>query len=70
MAGLPDGPPCVIYFRRELEAVAGKIKQVLTPAQAIQDERLRYVDPADTTQSMQELLEKSGLDIVVVLGQG
>jgi len=52
-----------------LEAIAEKIKQVLTPAQAIPDERVRYVDPANTRQSMQELLEKSGLDIEVVLGQ-
>ena len=69
MAGLPGGPPCILYFRRDLEAVAEETKQELTSAQAIPDERIRYVDPANTSQAMQELLEKSGLDILVVLGQ-
>jgi hypothetical protein len=57
-------PPCILYFRRDLEAVVEKTKQVLTLAQAIPDERVRYVDPANTRETMQELLEKSGLDIV------
>lgn len=69
MAGLPGGPPCLLYFRRDLEAVAEKTKQMLRTAQVIPEESVRYVDPANTRPAMQELLEKSGLDIVVVLGQ-
>jgi hypothetical protein len=69
MAGLHGGPPCILYFRRDVEAVAEKTKQMLTPAQEIPDERIRYVDPTNAPPAMQELLEKSGLDILVVLGQ-
>jgi hypothetical protein len=66
---VPGDPPCILYFRRDLESVVEKTKQMLTPAQAIPDERVRYVDPANIREVTQELLEKSGLDIVVVLGQ-
>ena len=65
----PIQAPCILYFRHGLEAVVEKTKQMLTPAQAIPDESIRYVEPVKSTQAMQELLEKSGLDIVIVLGQ-
>jgi hypothetical protein len=69
LASSLGGPPCILYFRRDLEAVVEKTKQILTPAQAIPDEKIRYTNPAIARPAMQELLEKSGLDIVVVLGQ-
>jgi hypothetical protein len=69
IVALPMDAPCILYFRHGLEAVVEKTKQLLAPAQAIPDESISYVDLANTKQTMQELLEKSGLDIVIVLGQ-
>ena len=36
-------------------------------AQAVPDDRVQFVDPAKLQPNFKELLEKSGIDVVVVL---
>lgn len=66
LAGVSD-PPCIIYFRPELKETAAKIRTLITQEQLVSDDRFRYVDPGKLTSLAQELLQKSGLDILVVL---
>lgn len=63
-----SGPPCIVYFRPELKETAARIKTLLGQVQIVPDDRVRYVDPGKLAPLAQELLQKSGLDILVVLG--
>jgi len=60
-------PPCLLYFRSDLKDTAAKLKGLVTPAQAIPDDRIRYVEPTQLEPLAQEFLQKSGLDVVIVL---
>ncbi len=61
-------PPCVLYFHSGLKTRVLKLRSLLRSAQDISDDRLRYVPPETLSSTKRELLNKSGLDIVVVLG--
>ena len=58
-----------MYFKEELREKAIEIKNLVSPAQAIPEDKVRYVPPKGMVPLYQELLQKSALDIVVVLGQ-
>ena len=63
-----SGPPCIVYFRQELKETAARIKTLFRQVQIVPDDHFRYVDPGKLAPLAQELLQKSGLDILVVLG--
>jgi hypothetical protein len=61
-------PPCVLYFRKELPERLRKLQPIVSTAQAIPRESFSYVSPDSLSSLARELLAKSGLDGVVVLG--
>jgi uncharacterized protein YoxC len=63
-----QGPPCILYFNQNLKAKASEVKSLVSPAQVVPDDRVRYVRPTEMAPLFQELLQKSGLDFLVVLG--
>jgi hypothetical protein len=62
-------PPCILYFKEELREKAIEIKNLVSPAQVIPDDKIRFVQPKSMVPLYQDLLQKSAVDIVVVLGQ-
>lgn len=62
------GPPCVIYFKDSLKNKAPEIRKLIAPAQAVPDERVRYVPPSVLSPSHRELVQIAGIDVLVVLG--
>jgi hypothetical protein len=60
-------PPCILYFRQALKARAAEVRHLVRSAQVVPEERINYVDPMKLEDALQELLQKSGVDIVVVL---
>jgi len=63
-----EGPPCILYFKPSLRDKALEIEGLVSPAQAVSDDRIRYVDPTTMLTPYQQLIGKAGLDIIVVLG--
>jgi hypothetical protein len=63
-----DAPPCIVYFKEGLREKALHIKALVAPAQTIPDDKVRFLSPKTMSPPLQELLQKSGLDMVVVLG--
>ncbi|MFZ1007978.1 MAG: methyl-accepting chemotaxis protein [Candidatus Sulfotelmatobacter sp.] len=63
------GPPCILYFDEKMRGKASEVKQLISPAEAVPESSVKYVAPQGLTPSFRELLQLSGLDFVVVLGQ-
>lgn len=61
-----SGPPCVLYFRADKEIARAKIIEAARAVQPIAEDHVQYVDPSKIDPLRRELLEKSGLDFVVV----
>ena len=61
--------PCIMYFRETLKSSAMEVRYLLKVAQAVPDARILYVDPKQLDDQKRELLDLSGVDIIVVLGQ-
>ena len=64
---MPGPGPCIAYFREELGGTVATVKRVVAQAQVVPDGRVRYVDRSKLPSLAQELLQKSGLDIMIVL---
>jgi hypothetical protein len=62
-------PPCVLYFRPDLRERVLKLRLLIGSAQAISEDRFRYVQPENLSSTKRELLNRSGLDIVVIQEQ-
>jgi hypothetical protein len=63
------GPPCVLYFDEKMKEKASEVKHLISPAEAVSDDRVKYVAPQGMTPAFAELVRLSGLGIMVVLGQ-
>jgi hypothetical protein len=61
------GPPCILYFRETLQAKALEVRDLIRVAQIVPNERIRFVDPMKLDSLMQELIQKSAVDIVIVI---
>ena len=68
-AGVSGSPPCVVYFRQAMRGVALKIGDVIKSAQTVPPDRVAYSDPSKLPLLGQELLQKSALDVIVVLSE-
>jgi uncharacterized coiled-coil protein SlyX len=62
------GPPCILYFNENLKMKASEVRSLVSPAQVVPEDKVKYVQPTGMEPLFQELLQKSRLDIVVVLG--
>jgi hypothetical protein len=60
-------PPCILYFRETLQAKAHEVRDLVRTAQIVPDDRIKFVDPKQLESGLQELLQRSALDIVLVL---
>lgn len=69
LAEPPQTPPCILYFRQNLQKTAVEIRNMIQAAQTVPDDRIKLVDPAKMQTLPKELLEKSGIDVIVVLGK-
>jgi hypothetical protein len=72
-AGLTSGPaqlgvPCVIYFRDDMRARALEARDLLSSIEKMPEDRVLMVPISKLIPAQRELVEKSGLDIVIVLG--
>jgi hypothetical protein len=63
-----QSPPCILYFRQNLQKTAIDIRNIVRTAQTIPDDRIKFADPVKIPNLVKELLEKSGIDVIVVLG--
>lgn len=61
--------PCIMYFHENFKDSAIEVRNLLMVAQAVPDDHVFYVDPKKLDAQKRELLDLSGVDIVVVLGQ-
>lgn len=61
------GPPCILYFQRDLKDKAFALQALVAPVQAVPQNRIRYVSPESMDASLQELLKLSALDALIVL---
>ena len=62
-------PPCILYFDQTVRSSAFEIRNLVKGAQNIPDERIKYISPAKLPDLFRELINVSGIDIVVVLGK-
>jgi hypothetical protein len=60
-------PPCVLYFRTDLKEAASATAALLAPAQTIAADKVCYLDPSKAGAEVREVLERSGLDLAIVL---
>ena len=63
-----SGYPCVMYFRQGLAEKISRLKSLLSIVQNIPDDHIRFVSPTSLPPVAQELLQKSALDVLVILG--
>jgi len=61
-------PPCILYFDQRLKSTALEVRDLVRTAQTVPDDGVQYVEPIKLEALVQELLQKSGIDILVVLG--
>ncbi len=66
--GLKD-PPCILYFDEGSRTKAVEIRDLVKPTQFIGDDRIKFIPVDKMTKDYREIVERSGLDIVVVLGK-
>lgn len=62
------GVPCVVYFRDDIRNKAIEARDLLSVVEKIPDDRVGMVPISKLLPAQKELVEKSGLDIVIVLG--
>jgi hypothetical protein len=62
------GVPCVVYFRDGIRAKALEARDLLSGVEKIPDDRVGILPISKLLPAQKELVEKSGLDIVIVLG--
>lgn len=62
-------PPCIVYFRPDLKEKALKVASLASSAQQIDASQIVYSDPKSWGKYEYELIQKSGVDIVAVLGK-
>ena len=72
-AGLKSDPanqsvPCIVYFRESTRAKAIEARQLLDSTEHIPDDKVRLVPVTSLNEGLRELVEKSGLDMAIVLG--
>jgi uncharacterized protein YoxC len=72
-AGMTSGPaqlgvPCVVYFRDDMKGRALGARDLLSGIEKIPDDHVKLVPLSKLIPAQKELVEKSGLDIVIVLG--
>src|SRR5262245_57997875 len=60
-------PPCILYFREALQAKAHEVRDLVRAAQIVPNDKIKFVDPKKLDSGLQESLERSALDIVLVL---
>jgi hypothetical protein len=61
--------PCILYFNESMKSKALEIRDLLKPVQFIPDDRVKYMVPEKLTKPFPELVDLSGIDVVVVLGK-
>jgi uncharacterized coiled-coil protein SlyX len=59
--------PCILYFRERLKPKALEINGLLRAIETVPEDRIRFVSPEAMLPRWQELLQRSALDMVVVL---
>jgi hypothetical protein len=59
--------PCILYFNESMRAAAVEVRDLLRVAQTIPDDQIRYLDPKGLNAQKRELLNLSGVDLLVVL---
>ncbi|MGA2410274.1 MAG: hypothetical protein ABSG46_07805, partial [Candidatus Binataceae bacterium] len=64
-----EGAPCVLYFRPELKDRALALKPLLAKAEEVPNDQIVYVAPDTLNATAKELISKSGVDIMIVLGE-
>lgn len=60
--------PCIMYFQENGKAKALEARQLLSGIEDIPEDRVRYIAPSALNPAMKELIDKSGLDMSIVLG--
>ncbi len=68
LQGVAMQSPCIFYFSEMMTATASQLRTLVSAAQEIPADRVRYVPLTSLTALHQELVQRSGLDFVVVLG--
>lgn len=61
-----SGPPCLLYFRTDKKDARAEIIKAARAVQPIADDHVLYVDPSKIDSLRRELLQRSGLDFVIV----
>ncbi len=61
--------PCIFYFSETMKSQAAELKMRLSEVQKIPDDNVRYVPLSSLDDLHKESVKRSGLDLVVVLGQ-
>jgi hypothetical protein len=62
------GAPCIVYFRETMRAKALEARQLLDSTEHISDDRVRFVSTKTLKDDLRELVEKSDVDMAIVLG--
>jgi hypothetical protein len=61
-----SGPPCILYFRTDKVDARTEIIKDARAVEPIGDDHIKYIDPSKVDPLRKELLQKSGVDFVIV----
>jgi TolA-binding protein len=61
--------PCIVYYSDAMKTKASELRTLLSSVQQVPASQVRYVPLSRLSAREQELIQKSGVDILVALGQ-